>query len=300
MGLTYVLITPAYNEEEYIEKTITSMISQSNLPKIWIIVSDGSTDNTNNIVKKYTQHYDWIKLLEKSKKDDRNFANKVNAFLTGYNYLNSINYDIIGNLDADISFDSNYFEYLLSQFEKNPKLGVAGTHYIEGNFHSFHDSYINIDHVNGQCQLFRKACFDDIGGYTPIKEGGIDWVAVTTARMKGWKTHSFSKHVFYHHRKMGTAECNALVSQYNYGKKDYFLGGHPLWEIFRAIFQMTKKPYFIGGLFLFIGYLWLMIKREKRPISKELMNFFRNEQMQRLRSLFVEKFKKVNYLKHKV
>ena len=94
---------------------------------------------------------------------------------------------------------------LLGKFEAMPELGVAGTHYIEGDFHSFRDSYINVHHVNGQIQLFRRACFEDIGGYMPIKGGGIDWVAVTTARMKGWLTYSFGERVFHHHRKMGTA-----------------------------------------------------------------------------------------------
>ena len=111
----------------------------------------------------------------------------------------------MGNIDADVSFPEDYFAYLLGKFEGMPELGVAGTHYIEGDFHSYRDSYINVHHVNGQIQLFRRACFDDIGGYVPIKGGGIDWVAVTTARMKGWLTYSYDERMFHHHRKMGTA-----------------------------------------------------------------------------------------------
>lgn len=86
------------------------------------------------------------------------------------------------------------------------------------------------------------ACFEEIGGYTPIKAGGIDWVAVTTARMKGWTTYSFGERTFNHHRKIGTAGTNELISRFRYGRKDYFLGGHPLWEIFRGTFQMMKNP----------------------------------------------------------
>ena len=249
MALTYILITPAYNEECYIEKTLKSMIAQTILPKMWIIVNDGSTDNTLNIVQKYIEGRKWIKIINKSKKKERNFAAKVEAFYSGYEITKNLKFDIIGNLDADISFGSDYFEYLLKKIEDDPQLGVAGTDYVEGDFHSYKDSYINIHHVNGQCQLFRRKCFEDIGGYYSNKEGGIDWVAVTTARMKGWHTRSFPDRVFNHHRLMGTAGSNVYMSRYKYGKKDYFLGGHPLWEICRGLFQMTKKPYILGGIF---------------------------------------------------
>jgi hypothetical protein len=108
----------------------------------------------------------------------------VDAFNAAYARVKDLTFEVVGNIDADVSFGPDFFEYLLAKFEAMPKLGVAGTHYIEGDFHSFRDSYINPAHVNGQCQLFRRQCFEEIGGYVPIKGGGIDWVAVTTARMK--------------------------------------------------------------------------------------------------------------------
>ena len=294
MSLSYIPITPAYNEEMFIEKTIQSVINQTMLPIKWIIVSDGSTDNTNTIIKKYTNNINWITFIELGENKERNFASKVNAFNIGFNKIKSLNYDIVCCLDADITFEKNYFEYLLGKFEQEPKLGVAGTDYIEGDFHSYKNSYINVHHVNGGCQLFKKECFEIIGGYKPIKSGGIDWVAVTTARMNGWKTQSFPDRVFYHHRKIGTADSNIFMSYYKYGKKDYFLGGHPLWEIFRVIFQMTKKPYIIGGLILLTGYFGSMVGRIEKPISKELIKFHRKEQMKRFKLLLVKGFKRNN------
>ena len=193
---------------------------------------------------------------------------------------------MIGNLDGDVSFPPDYFAYLLDQFAKDPNLGVAGTDYVEDGFHSFHDSFINPAHVNGQCQLFRRACFEEIGGYVPIEGGGIDWVAVTTARMKGWTTRSFSERVFDHHRKMGTAGGSELHARYAYGRKDYMLGGHPLWQIFRAGFQTTKKPFLIGGLLLFAGYFGCALRGKKRAVSPELMAFHRQEQLSRLKGRF--------------
>jgi hypothetical protein len=200
--------------------------------------------------------------------------------------LQDLHYDIIGNVDADVSFPPDFFAYLLDQFAVDPELGVAGTHYVEGDFHSFRDSFINPEHVNGQCQLFRRACFEDIGGYVPIEGGGIDWVAVTTARMKGWTTRSFGERVFEHHRKMGTAGGNELRARYAYGKKDYALGGHPIWQVLRAGYQITKPPYVVGGLLLFAGYFGSWILRAERAVTTDLIEFHREEQRRRMRQIF--------------
>jgi len=202
-----------------------------------------------------------------------------------------LEYDLIGNVDADVSFPNDYFEFLLDKFLNDNSLGVAGTHYTEGDIHSFADSFINVHHVNGGIQLFRNKCFKEIGGYQPIKGGGIDWVAVTTARMKGWKTYSFSERTFHHYRPIGTAESNVLKASLHYGKKDYFLGGHPLWQFARGLFQMKNKPYLIGGFCLWLGYFGSFIRRMKRPISDELVSFYRKEQMSRLKELLGRKLK---------
>ncbi|MGO8990645.1 MAG: glycosyltransferase [bacterium] len=291
MKLTYVLITAARNEEAFIEKTIQSVIAQTVLPKKWVILSDGSTDRTDEIVESYAKEKDWIEFIRMPERRERDFAGKAHAFNAGYERVKNLSYDVIGNLDADISFGEDFFEYLLHEFEKLPELGVAGTDYVEGNFHSFTDSYVNVHHVNGQCQLFRRQCYEGIGGYLPIKGGGIDWVAVTTARMRGWETFSFQERVFTHYRKMGTAGSNVLSSRFHYGKKDYFLGGHPIWEIFRATFQMVKKPYLLGGIFLFAGYFGSWMTFVKRPVSKELIKFHRREQMSRLKELILNGLK---------
>ncbi len=285
MALEYVVITPARNEAGYIELTLKSMVAQTKPPKRWVIVSDGSTDGTDDLVRSYMQDHDWIDLVHLPESRPRSFAAKVQVFNAGYERVKGLDYDIIACLDADISFEKEYFAYLVDKFEQNPRLGVGGTHYVEGDFHSFDDSYMNPDHVNGGCQVFRRECFEAIGGYVPIAGGGIDWVAVTTARMKGWETRSFGDMVFYHHRKIGTAGTNELVSRFRYGKKDYFLGSHPLWEILRGSYQMAKRPYLVGGLSILAGYFWYALTRHKRPISNELVAFYRAEQMRRLRGL---------------
>jgi hypothetical protein len=274
MPLDYLLITPARNETTFIEKTPQSVLAQTILPKRWIIVSDGSTDGTDEIVRKYQPGREWLELIRLPERKERNFAAMVNAVNTGYDRVKALAFDVVGNLDADVFFGEDCMEYLLGKFERDPKLGVAGAHYIEGDFHSYGDSYINVHHVNGQIQLFRRACFEEIGGYVPIEGGGIDcWVAVTTARMKGGTTYSFSDRTFNHGRKMGTAGSSELRARFHYGTKDYFLGEHPVWELFRGAFQMAQKPYVVGSLGLMAGYAFCWLTWHDCPISPALMAF---------------------------
>lgn len=282
---TFVLITPARNEAAFIELTIKSMIRQTSLPVKWVIVSDGSTDGTDDIVKRYAAEHNWIEFVRMPERTERHFAGKVHAFNAGYERVRDLNYDIIGSLDADITFDEEYFSFLLSRFAENPRLGVGGTPFREGT-NQYDYRFTSIEHVSGACQLFRRECFDDIGRYKPIKGGGIDLVAVTTARMIGWQTRTFVEKTCEHHRHIGTGTSKVLTSRFRFGKQDYYLGGHPLWEVFRSIYQMKKKPFIAGGLFLLLGYTWAFFSGVERPVSREFVAFRRKEQMHRLRNLF--------------
>src|SRR6266576_415488 len=292
----YVLVTPARNEEAFIEKTIETVIRQTVLPVKWVIVNDGSTDATASIVGRYLAKYDWIELVNLPTHRDRTFAAKVNAFNAGFDRVKNLNYEVIGNLDSDISFDADYCEFLLRKFEENPNLGVAGTIFRQDAYSSATDSFEGQNHVAGGCQLFRRRCFEEIGGYVPNEAGGIDWIAVTTARMMGWKTRSYSEKRFHHYRSLGTAGRSGPAAKFSYGEKDYYLGGSPLWQLFRVAYRMTKRPVLIDGLALLSGYCWAAIRRVERCVTPELMRFHRREQMQKLRAIFrsILRFKKVD------
>jgi len=292
----YVLITPARNEERFIEDTITSLIHQTVLPVKWVIVDDGSTDGTAETVSRYLGSHPWMEMIQMPQRRDRSFAGKAYAFEAAYERIKGLQYELIGNLDADVSFDKDYFAFLIQKFSEDPVLGVAGTIFKEDGYSSESDSFEGHRHVSGQCQLFRKRCWEDIGGYTPHRAGGIDWIAVTTARMKGWKTESFREKWFFHHRHLGTAERGVVASLFSYGEKDYYLGGHPVWELFRVAYRVTKKPYIIGGLALGVGYCSALLRRTPRPVSQELMRFHRNEQMLKLRAILkaLLRFKRVD------
>jgi poly-beta-1,6-N-acetyl-D-glucosamine synthase len=284
--MKYVLITPAHNEETFIEKTLNSVIAQTRLPARWVIVDDGSADATARIVEKYAEGRPWIQLVRRPQRLDRSFAGKAHAFNAGLEQVRSLDFDVIGNLDADISFDPDYFEFLLGKFAENPRLGVTGTTMREAKHDALNDTFYHFRDVFGACQLFRRECFEEVGGYTPIKLGGIDWIAVRTARLKGWETRSFPDKIFLHHRPMGETASNVWKARFDYGRKDYFLGNHPLWQVFRVGYQMLKWPYVIGGLILAAGYTYSLIARIERPVTTELLKLHRQEQLERLKNLF--------------
>ncbi len=281
---SYVLITPARNEARLIERTIQSVVRQTVLPLKWVIVSDGSTDGTDEIVKRYAAEHAWIELLRLPERRERHFAGKAHAFNSGKARVDEQPYEVIANLDADITFESDYFAFLLEKLTTDPLLGVVGTPYVETNNAIYDYRYVSLEHVSGACQVFRRECYEAIGGYIPVKVGTIDCIAVITARMKGWKTRTFPEKVCLHHRLVGTATASPTKSRFLTGVMDYTMGNHPLWQLFRTLYQMGQKPYLVRGLVIAAGYAWSWMRRVKRPVSQELIRFHRREQMQRLRA----------------
>lgn len=281
--LNYIIISPARNEAMFIELTIRSVIAQTVLPLKWIIVSDGSTDGTDEIVEAFAQQHNFIELLRMPERKERSFAGKVYAFRAGYERVEQLDHDVIVSLDADISFEASYFEFLLNKLVENQSLGVVGTPFQELTGQVYDYRFVNIEHVSGACQVFRRECFKAVGGYVPIKGGSIDHVAVISARMHGWHTRTFPEKVCTHHREMGTAQQGVLQSKFKQGAKDYRIGNHPLWEVFRVGYQMTRAPRLVGAFALGSGYAYSAIRHTKRPVSPELVRFLRKEQLVRLK-----------------
>ena len=227
--LKYVLVTPARNEAAYIELTMKSVLAQTVLPLKWVIVSDGSTDGTDDLVMRCAADYPWIELVRMPERAERNFAGKVHAFNAGFARLRDTDYEVIVSLDADISFDADYFAFLLEKMSADDGLGLVGTPFREMSGQTYDYRFVNIEHVSGACQVFRRKCFESVDGYMPVKGGSIDHIAVISARMKGWKTRTFPEKVCQHHREMGTAQRSVLMSKFKLGVKDYTIGKSVYW-----------------------------------------------------------------------
>ncbi len=278
----YVLITPARNEEAYIEKTIQSVINQTTLPEKWIIVSDGSTDSTDQIVSGYAEKHAFIQLITAQQNGRYNFGSKVNAINEGYKYLSNVHYDFIGNIDADVSFEPSYFINILKEFEENQELGIAGgviSELVNGNYSK---QNISLNSVAGAVQLFRRKCYESIGGYIPMRFGGIDAAAEILARVNGWHVRTLPEITVLHHRSITTGGKNIISTRFYQGLTNYLLGYHPLFHIASCLSRATERPYLIGSICLLYGYYWAFFKRYKRELPKNAIKYLRSEQMERL------------------
>lgn len=281
LQLTLALITPARNEAAHLPRLLGAMVQQTHRPSLWLIANDGSTDDTERIVRRYADEHPWIRLINLPVGRERGFAAKATCVMAAYRAL-PVETDIIGNLDADVSFDSDYLEFLLARFEEDPALGVAGTPFTELGYDSTTDSFEGDTHVAGGCQLFRRKCFEDIGGYNPAPIG-VDWIAVTTARTLGWRTRSFRDRFFHHHRPLGTAGRGRFRAAFAYGEKDRILGWHPLYQLARVTFQTARDP--LVGACIAAGYLSATARQLPRAVSSEVAAFHRAEQMAKLRAI---------------
>jgi biofilm PGA synthesis N-glycosyltransferase PgaC len=288
MNPSYVLVTAAYNEERFIENTILSVIAQQWRPIEWNIVSDGSTDGTDEIVQKYAARYDFIRLVRITEDHPRNFAAQVIAINTGIRQLRNKEFQYFGNLDADITLTPDYFSLLLKKFAANPRLGLGGGSICEksadGEFRPRKRN--SVKSVAHACQFFRRECFNAVGGrYFPMPYGAPDVYAEVAARMKAWEVMSFSDLPVHHHRFTGSAD-HYLRNCFRQGKADYSLGTSPMFEVVRVMRRSADKPYVVGSLARLAGFGHCYCVREPRPVSDEFRRYIRKEQTQRLEHLF--------------
>lgn len=281
----YVLITPARNEEQFLAATIASVVAQSMRPLKWLIIDDGSTDATAAIVLEHAARHPWIELMRMPPRAERNFAGKALAFNAGLERLRALPFAAIACLDADVDLPTDYFAYLLARFNENPALGLIGTPYRNPGEKPYDYRFTNIEEVSGICQLFRRACVEQLGGYVLSRHGNIDTIACLSARMHGWQTRTFTGRICEHQRTMGTATSGRLRAWWREGQRDYIVGNSPLWQLFRVLYQSTHKPCLLRGLLIGGGFLGAALHRLERSVSAEMIAFRRQEQMVRLRRL---------------
>lgn len=283
-GYKYVVVTPARNEQDYIERTIQSVVDQTVRPQSYVVVSDGSTDRTDEIIADYAQRYDFITFVRAGSEPGsaKNFGSKVRAFDAGYAKLAGVDYDFIGNLDADVSFESDYFEKLLERFENAPDLGLSGGDIREMINGRPVGRNVSKESVCGACQLFRRACFEEIGGYRELSRGGVDAAAEIMTRWKGWRVRLQDDLPVLAHRRVLTGKKGPLATRFNKGFVNRQLGYHPLFQLAVTAKQMTTRPFVLGGLFMLAGYLSAMFKNEKRALPEEVVEYLQAEQLSRL------------------
>jgi glycosyltransferase involved in cell wall biosynthesis len=282
----YVLITAAKNEELFIEKTIRSVLNQTIKPEKWIIVSDGSTDQTNHVVEQYEHEYKFIDLIALPPNKERNFSSKVNALNKALKKFDGMEYDFIGNLDADVTLDKSYYEDIFRIFQSNPKLGVAGGIILDCVGDKVYPQNISLNTVAGAIQVFRKKCFEKIGQYTPFKYGGEDAYMEIMARMMGWDVQTLTELKVHHHRPTGTGMGSLSKANLRSGKMFYTLGYSPLFLLMRCFYRIFDKPVLVGSILNIFGYFSAFIKKEECPGGESFIKYVRSEQKERLKLFF--------------
>jgi len=280
----YALVSPVRNEAKYIRHTLDSVVAQSHLPVKWVIVSDGSTDETDQIVNEYATRHPFVELVRREPDANRNFGSKVRAIETGVRALSGTSYDFIGNLDGDVSFAPDYFEKLLNDFADDPELGIGGGQLYDDHGGVLRKQMMSVNSsVAGPVQLFRRACYEQIGGYLPLPYGGVDAVAEGMARMHGWKVRTFIDLPVTHHRPVGTEGKGLLRARFDLGRRECVIGYHFAFAMGRAVSQMREFPFVVGGIWYAAGFVYARARRLPVAVPEDFVRFLRREQMDRLK-----------------
>jgi biofilm PGA synthesis N-glycosyltransferase PgaC len=282
----YVVITPVRDEAEFIEKTIRSMIQQTIKPTEWVIVDDGSTDETAEIVARYAADRPWLRLVHREDRGTRQRGKGVvEAFYTGYEVLTQ-DYEFIVKLDGDLSFELTYFESLLREFASNPKLGIAGGGVYERLDGKNWVLRTTKDHVRGPTKVYKRACFEAIGGLVPAL--GWDGVDEWKALAFGWEVQSFLDLKVLHYRFTGAAS-GSLKSRIEQGYGAHYMGYHPLFMIARGIRHIFNRPYLVGGMAMLIAYFVVWMRGQEQLPDLSVIRYVRRTQLRQLAGLLVGK-----------
>jgi cellulose synthase/poly-beta-1,6-N-acetylglucosamine synthase-like glycosyltransferase len=281
----FVIITPAYNEEAHLEVTIPSVTSQTRVPLRWIIVDDGSTDHTREKVLQVSQSFPWVVYHRRYRQPGQAyFASNVYAIMEGVGLVKDLDYEYLAILDADITLPKDYYEQIFSRFDSHPDLGVASGIYenlVNGSLQKvIHDRRTTPKAI----QVFRRTCFEQIGGYLPLQQGGEDTCSCIMARMKGWKSWSFPDVKVVHRRPTGVGNAkNILRARFVQGRADYGVSTHPLFMVVKSLKRcLLESPRFVSGILRLAGYTYGFIKRDPRQMPPDVARYARREQVRRV------------------
>lgn len=278
----YIVITPARNEQDNIGHTIRSMAGQTCRPVLWVIVNDGSTDRTAEIINDAAREHPWIMPVHRP---DRGFRQQgggvVEAFCAGYERIGSESWDFLVKFDADLSFAPDYFELCLMKFAGDAKLGIGGgliCQDVAGRLvcESPGDP---IFHVRGATKIYRRECWEAIGGL--IQAPGWDTVDELKANMLGWTTRSFPDVPLKHHRYTGSVD-GTWKNYVKFGLANYITGYHPLFMALKCLKRSFQRPYFVGAIGLGWGFCCGYLRQVAQVDDPRLIRYVRRQQLNKL------------------
>jgi poly-beta-1,6-N-acetyl-D-glucosamine synthase len=276
----YVIVSPVRDEEQYIEGTLRRVVRQTVLPAQWIIVDDGSSDRTGQIMDEYAKEYPWIRAVHRSDRGQRiPGAGVMEAFYDGFHRLMSPHWEFIAKLDGDVGLEPNYFERCFQRFKEDPKLGICG-----GMMYCYKRENLVLEanpvfHVRGPIKLYKRSCWDAIGGL--IKAAGWDTVDEVQANRLGWRTKSFADLKVIHQRPTGAVQ-GTWRDGVKMGRAAYFAGYHPVFMLAKCLKRLFQEPYAAGAVAHGYGFASAYLKRLPQVEDQALIRYIRNQQIRRL------------------
>lgn len=279
----FIIITPARDEAEYLGRTIESVVSQSLLPSEWVIVDDGSMDDTAQIAANAARLHPWIKVVSRRNRGYRDVGGgSVAAFYEGLAHISLQDYEFLFNLDADIVLPPKYFQEILAKFAENPGLGIASGWVYDAVLGDLQRMRTIPEMGSGAARGWRRQCFQEIGGL--VRASAWECLDSMKAAMLGWQSCNFEGETLrvIHLRHTGSSDKNLLHGWARYGRNLYFSGAHPIWVLAGAVYHMLDRPYVLSGICSLIGYLSELLKGSPRYEDREFRRFLRRWQLGRL------------------
>jgi len=282
-GRRYCVISPCRDEAKFLTVTVASVAAQSLLPSLWVIVDDGSTDATPEILREAAQRHPFIRIVRREDRGARKVGpGVIDAFYAGYEQAHDQGWDYLCKLDMDLDLPRNYFSALVQRMEADPQLGSTSgqAYYRHAETGQLVSEGISPEMSVGASKFYRRRCFEQIGGF--LREVMWDGIDCHRARMLGWKVRAFDDPDtrFLHLRPMGSSHRGIWAGRRRHGYGQYFMGTGLLYMTVSALFRMTRPPRILGGLAMWWGYVSSAFRRERRLEDVDFRRFLRRYQRQ--------------------
>lgn len=277
----YLLISPCRNEEKFMRRTLDSVVAQTLPPSLWVIVDDGSTDSTPDILAEYAARYEFIRVVTRQNRGRRSVGpGVIDAFYEGYDTIDVNQFGFICKLDLDLDLPPRYFELLIQRMEGNPRIGCCSgkPYFVDKVRGKLISEKCGDENAIGASKFYRKECFLQIGGF--IRQVMWDGIDGHRCRMLGWIARSWDDPElrFHHLRPMGSSHKGVLTGRMRHGFGQYFMGTGLVYMTFSALYRMTRPPLFIGGAAMLWGYLRSLITGAERLVDPPFRRFLRKYQ----------------------
>lgn len=281
MSTRYVLISPCRNEAQFARRTLDSVIAQTVPPALWVIVDDGSTDDTPNILEDYAARHDFIRIVRREDRGKRAVGpGVIEAFYAGLETVKLEDFEYVCKLDLDLDLPRTYFEHLIDRMRSDRRIGTCSgkPYYIERSTGKLTSEGCGNETSIGASKFYRVDCFRQIGGF--VREVMWDGIDCHRCRMLGWIACSWDDPElrFLHLRPMGSSQQSILTGRLRWGFGQYFMGTGPLYMAASALFRMKTRPYILGGICMMWGYVRSWLRRMPRYHDPEFRRFLRRFQ----------------------